>query len=72
MLNRYSLAKVKSVQHRIPRLLTQEILATKKMQTLQNMSLGMYSLASLDYYDPEYFESIFLNCIQSEQTPNMS
>jgi hypothetical protein len=44
----------------------------KKMQTMQNMSLGMYALSSLDYYDPEYFESIFLSCIESDQTPDIS
>ena len=51
ILNRYSLSKVKSVSHRVPKALIFEILDRRKMQTNKNMSLGLYSLASMDFYD---------------------
>ena len=31
----------------------------------------MYALASMDYYDAEYFESIFLSCIEAEKVPDV-
>jgi hypothetical protein len=51
LINRYSVAKVQSMTHRIPRLVNSTVMGRKKKQTFQNMALSLYSMASIDYYD---------------------
>lgn len=36
-----------------------------------NMSIGLYSMASLDYYDQEYFESVFVAHFNTDTIPTM-
>lgn len=72
ILNRYSLAKVRTVSHRVPHEVIKTILDQKKITTFKNMGLGLYSLASMDFYDQEYFESVFTSHLNQETKPDLS
>lgn len=60
ILNRASLCPIRSVTHRLPILFVEEILKHNKKQTSENLCLGLYSLASIDFYHQDYFESVFI------------
>jgi hypothetical protein len=71
IINRYQVARVPSLTHRLPTLFTKEILEQKKKNTFQNMCLSLYAMASMNYYEQEYFESVFFAFLDTDATPQV-
>ena len=71
LLNRASLCPVRSVTHRIPILVVEEILKNNEKQTLENLCIGLYSLASMDFYHQEYFEQVFITLQEQNMVPHI-
>ena len=60
-----------SVTHKIPELFAKEIISQKKKNTYANMCLSLYSMASMNFYSQEYFESVFFAYLDQEATPHV-
>lgn len=120
IMNRHSLANVRSVQHKLPLAVIKEVIQDhrhtrkpstlgsklqpaslvqeiepsqadslrslpameqphvpvrmdgfRKRHTLENMSISLYSMASMDFYDQEYFESCILGYLKQKVTPQI-
>ena len=72
LLNRYSLAQVRSVSHRLPVLVAENVIGQKKKQSFQNMALSLYAMASLDFYHKDYFESVFSSHFGTDIIPTIT
>ncbi len=71
LIHRSQVSKVPSVAHRVPKQFATEIMRRKKQQTAENMCLSLFAMASLDYYDYEYFENVLMTFIDSNLTPQV-
>ena len=60
-----------SIAHRVPKMFAEEIIRRKKIKTAENMCLSLFAMASLDFYDKEYFETVMLSFIDSKQVPHI-
>ena len=57
LLNRQEFSRIASVNHNLHRRVTSKILAQKKTTTASNIALTLYSCASINYYNKEFFEN---------------
>lgn len=60
ILQRSDLAKVQTIAHMVPKLCALEILKMKKSLTPMNAGLTLYSMASVGFYDQEFYEAVVL------------
>ena len=65
ILARNDIPKARSIDHIIPRLFCEQIIEEKKNSTPMNLSLILYSMASVDFHDQAFFEQAFLSFKQS-------
>ena len=52
-------------------LFVEEILKLNKKQTPENLCLGLYSLASMDFYHQEYFDQVFISLQEQDVAPHI-
>ena len=60
ILPRNEQSKVKSVQHATFNEISTAIMKTKKHASTQNLALQLFSQASIDLHNPDFFEAAFL------------